>query len=314
MALDVQQSNLRALLIAIQAVAGTPIVLSPATDGMLVLDGDYQFLTDELERKLDKAGHGNDPFVNIKRRAEYKGKIELRGAAVVGAAAPIGRLLRACGFAEVLTVATSAVYGLVTSGYEMVTLGGYDSGTLIAGQDARGALSKLDLSIRNFATAEFTLVGLPGAVAVSDAALPNADLSAFRSPVAIETETFLANIGGVQLDAISLTVDTGASPEIYEGSNSRFVRLKDLYRPSGTIKVFKEQRATYNPEALALAHTLQNLFFEIAGGGETLRVDIKNAQLGMAKRADQDGIVAWEIPFKVMGSTPSDAIALSFLA
>lgn len=314
MALDIQQSNLRALLIAMQPVVGTPIVLSPATDGMLVLDGDYQFLTDELERKLDKAGHGSDPYVNVKRRAEYKGKIELRGAAAVGTAAPIARMLRACGFAETLTAATSAVYSLVTSGYEMVTVGGYDSGTLIAGSDARGALTKIDLSIRNFATAEFTLLGLPGAVVVSDAALPNVDLSAFQPPVAIETETFLANIGGVQLDAISLSLDTGAAPEIYEGSNTRFTRLKDLYKPSGTIKLFKETRASYNPEALALAHTLQDIFFEIAGGGETLRLDIKNAQLGVAKRADQDGVVAWEIPFKVMGSTPTDAISLSFLA
>jgi len=316
MALDIQQSNLRALLIAMQAVAGTPTVLDPATDGMLVLEGDYAFSTDELERKLDKAGHGADPFVNIKRRSQFKGKIELRGASVVGVAAPIGRILRACGFGEVLVPVgppKSTTYTLVTSGYEMVTLGGYNSGSLITGQDARGALTKIDLSIRQFATADFDLLALPGAVAVSDAALPSAVLTAFQSPVAIETETFALTVGATSLDAISISVDTGAQAEIYEGANSRFTRLKQMYKPSGTIKIFKEQRAAFNPEAIALAHTLQDIFATITGGGETLRLDLRSVQLGMAKQVDQDGVVAWEIPFKAMGTTPTNCLTLSFL-
>jgi len=316
MALDIQQSNLRALLIAMQPVAGSPVVLAPATDGMLVLEGDYAFSTDELERKLDKAGHGADPFVNIKRRSQFKGKIELRGAASVGTAAPISRILRACGFGETLTAppSASAVYALVSSGYEMVTLGGYNSGSLITGQDGRGALTKIDLSIRQFATADFDVLALPGAVAVSDAALPEVVLTAFQPPVAIETETFAVTVGATSLDAISLSVDTGATAEIYEGSNSRFTRLKDLYKPSGTLKIFKEQRSAFNPEEIALANTLQDIFATITGGGETLRLDLKSVQLGMAKQVDQDGVVAWEIPFKTMGTTPTDCLSLSFLA
>lgn len=313
MALDIQQSNLRALLIAMQAAAGVPTVLAPATDGMLVLEGDYSFSTDELERKLDKSGHGADPYVNIKRRSQFKGKVELRGAAAVGTAAPIGRILRACGFGETLTAATSAVYALVSSGYEMVTLAGYNSGSLIAGNDARGALTKIDLSIRQFATADFDLLGLPGAVVVSDAALPAAVLTAFQAPVAIETETFAVSIGATSLDAISISVDTGAQAEIYEGANSRFTRLKQMYKPSGTIKIFKEQRADFNPEAIALANTLQDVFATITGGGETLRLDLRSVQLGVAKQVDQDGIVAWEIPFKAMGTTPTNCLSLSFL-
>jgi hypothetical protein len=206
------------------------------------------------------------------------------------------------------------VYALVTTGYEMVTLGGYNSGSLITGQDARGALTKIDLSIRQFATADFDLLALPGAVAVSDAPLPAAVLTAFQAPVAIETETFAVSVGATSLDAISLSVDTGAQAEIYEGANSRFTRLKQLYKPSGTIKIFKEQRADFNPEAVALANTLQDIFATITGGGETLRLDLRSVQLGMAKQVDQDGVVAWEIPFKAMGTTPSNCLSLSFLA
>lgn len=313
MAMDLQKTDLRALLIASQAVAGTPETLVPATHGMLVLNGEYMFETDELEREIDKPGHGARPHVNVKRRAKYTGGIELRGASVVGNASPVGRILRACGFGETLTPATSAVYGLVTSGLEIFTLGGYSAGSLVAGHDARGAISQIELSIRNFAKAQFEILALTGATPVVDAALPAADYSAFQAPVAIETESFEVDIGGTALNAISLTVDTGAQIEIYEGSEQRFVFLREFYRPTGTLRVFKEQRATFNPESVALAHTQQNVFAEIVGGGETVRLDLSQVQLGMARPSDQDGLAAWDIPFKVVGSTPTNCLALSFL-
>lgn len=313
MAMDLQQTNARALLIAPQPTAGTPVTLLPATHGMLVSKGSYRYSADELTRDIDKSGHGAMPFVNIKRRAQFSGGIELRGAATVGAASPIGRILRACGFAETLTPATSAIYSLVTSGFEMFSLGGYEAGTLVSGMDGRGALTKIELSIRNFAKAEFDLLALGQAVPVSDAAVASPDLSAFQAPVAIETETFEVDIGGTKLNAISLSVDTNAQVDIYEGSEGLFVYLKEFYKPSGTLRVFKEQRSVFHPENVALANTLQNIYGEVVGGGETLRLDLNSVQLGLAKSSEQDGLAAWDIPFKVVGSNATNCMALSFL-
>lgn len=313
MAMDLQQVNYRALLIAEQAVAGTPETLAPATDGMLIINGDYMFQTDPLEREIDQVGHGARPMVNVGRRSSFGGIIELRGAAVVGDAAPCGRVLRCCGFGETLTASTSAVYGLVTTGHEIFTLGGYRAGSLVAGHDARGAISQIEMSIKNFAKAQFSIMGLPGVTPVSDAALPAAVLSSFQPPVAIETESFEVDIGGTKLNTLSVTVDTNAQVQVYEGSEGRFVYWSQLYRPTGTIKVFKEQRSTFNPEANSLAHTTQAVYAEIVGGGETVRLDLSTVQLGIPTASEEQGLACWDIPFRAIGSTPTNCLALSFL-
>ncbi len=312
MAMDLQKTDLRALLIAMQTTPGTPETLNPATHGMLVLNGEYTFEVDELERETDKPGHGARQHVNVKRRSRYTGGIELRGHATPGTAAPCGRILRTCGFGETLDPGVDAVYSLLTSAFPIATLGGYNAGSLVAGHDARGALTQIEFSIRNFAKAQFEIMALSGATPVVDAALPNADYSAFQAPVAIETETFEVDIGGTALNAISLTVDTGAQVDIFEGSEQRIAFLREFYRPTGTLRVYKEQRSAFHPENVALAHTLADIFAEIVGGGEVVRLDLKNVQLGMARPSDQDGLAAWDIPFKVVGSTTSDCLALSF--
>lgn len=313
MAMDLQKSDLKGLVAAIQAVAGTPETLDPATDGILALSGEYMFETDPLEREIDKPGHGARPMINVKRRGVFNGGLELRGASVNGAAAPIGTLLRGCGFAEVLTPTESAVYNLVTGGWEMLTVAGYAGGQVVNAHDVRGVLTQIQMSVRNFSRANFSLMGLTGATPVADAALPSIVTSAFQSPIAIETESFEVDIGGVKLNAIELTVDTNAQVDIYEGSETRFAMQREFYRPTGTLRVFKEQRSAFNPESIALAHTQQNVYATITGGGEIQRLDLRAVQLGMARLSDQEGIAAWDIPFRVIGTTVSNCMSLSFL-
>ncbi len=313
MATDIKKTDLRGLMMKIQAVAGTPEALVVGTDGILVMDGQFMFETDPLERKIDKPGHGARPFVNVKRRSRFQFGIELRGNAVVGAAAPIGTVLRACGFSQALVVSTSAIYSLVTSGHEIVTLEGYSHGQKVTGNDARGVLSSIELSIRNFAMAKVDVLGLAPATPVADAALPAIVTTNFQAPRAIETATFEVDIGGFKLNAISLNIDTNAAVEIYEGSEQTFVFYKEFYRPTGTLRVFKDTRASWHPENISLANTLSDVYATISGGGETVRLDLDSVQIGIPKLSDEGGVAAWDIPLSVVGSTATDALKLSFL-
>ena len=161
MATDYRTSNQRLMLAAIQAVAGTPTTLVAATHSQLVLDGKFSFETDKLERAIDLTGHGSRPFLNVKRRAMFAGGCELRGHATIGNAAPIGPLLRGCGFSQTLSGGVSATYALVTTGHEMLTIRGYDSGQAVTGIDSRGVLKKLMFKVREYAKAEFEIMGLP---------------------------------------------------------------------------------------------------------------------------------------------------------
>jgi hypothetical protein len=316
MAMDLQQSDVRGLVAAIQAAAGTPTALVPATHGVLAISGQYRYQTDELEREIDRPGHGARPFVNIKRRCNFEFGMELRGHATPGTAAPIGTILRGCGFAQNLVATESAIYSLVNSGHEMLTVDGYEAGSVAHGHDVRGVVTRVEMSIRNFAKAQVTLLGLPPVppdLPIEDAALPNIVYTAFQAPVPIETETFEVDIDGVKLNAISLMVDTNAQVEIYEGSEARFVHQAQKYRPSGTLRVFKEQRADFNPEDIAGQHLQQPLYAQIVGGGEILRLDLAGVQLGNATPSDEGGIAAWDIPWKAVGTSLTDCLALSFL-
>lgn len=315
MAMDLQKVDLRGLVAKIQAVAGTPETLNVADDGVLAIETNPSFKVDELERSIDRPGHGARPYVNVKRRCEYEFGLELRGAATPGDAAPIGTILRACGFAQTLDPGVSAIYNLVTGNFEMITINGYAAGEVVHGMDARGAVTQIEMSVRNFAKAQAMVLALPptGVDVIEDITLPAIDYSDFQAPVPIETESFEVDIGGTKLNTISVTVDTGAQVEIYEGSESRFVFLREFYRPSGTIRVFKEQRSTFNPEDIALAHGVQDVYATIAGGGEIVRLDLRGVQLTVPTRSDQDGIAAWDIPFKATGSTTTNCMSLSFL-
>jgi hypothetical protein len=309
----------------------------------------------------------------------------------------IGPMLRACGFSQTLSGGTSATYALVTSGHEMITIRGYDSGQAVTGIDARGVLKKLMFKIKDYSKAEFEIMGLPPVkgtavsattdnagyaiaattitlasagtgsilagdyvrfsgqttsylVATGDASVaaggtivlaapglvaaipaaptaitvcepvivdldtPSGTFSAFHAPVALETETMQVLIGSTELNATNVDIDTGAEIEIYEGSRERSVRLKTLYKPSGTLTVTKEYRADFDPEMLALANTLQDFIVKVNGGGELQTWTLKGTQLGIPKLASVDELAHWEIPFTSTGTTTVDCLGVVFSA
>lgn len=315
MALDIVYTDARAMLAEIQAAAGTAETLVPAEDAHLVTGLEAMYEAGELEREIDYPGHGAKEHVLIERLLRFKFGVELRGAQTVGNASPLGRLLRGAGFGQALTPATSAIYSLVTSGHELLTMAGYSHGSLKSARDARGVLTSIELSTDNFAKGQMEFIGVATASPISDASVPGTvDISAFQAPVAIETESFEVDIDGTELSAQSLTINTNAQIKLYHSSRERFVFQQQRYRPTGTLRVFKETRAAFDPEAIALALTKLPVFAEIVGGGETLRLDMPAVQFGMPKEIDIDGLAGWELPFKAVGTSATNCLALSFLA
>jgi hypothetical protein len=313
MALDAVYTDVRALLAEIQAVAGTAETLVPAEDAHLVTNLEAKYLADELEREIDNPGHGSKGHVHVKKRVNFKFGVELRGAATVGDASPIGRLLRGCGFAQNLTPATSAIYSLVTSGQEFLTMGGYSHGSLKSGRDCRGALTSIELSTDNFAKGMMEFLGVK-ATDVVDAGVPvGVDTSDFQAPVAIETETFEVDIDGTELSVVSLNINLNSAPKLHHSGRERFV-FPERYRPTGVLRVYKETRAVFDPEAIAESHVQLPMFAEIVGGGELIRVDLPAIQLGFPNEIDIEGLAGWEIPWKAIGTSATNCIALSFLA
>ena len=396
MALDIRQGEKRVLLLAIQSALGVAAALSGATDAQQVLDGDFKFLADQLQREVDSQGHGSKPYVHVKPMCNYTGGLELRGAAVVGAAMPGARVLRICGFQETLVASTSATYALRIANWEYGTMEGYDGGSCVAAINCQGVLKKLMYKVGEYSKAEFDIKGANpprgtavgattnatgyaagvtsitlaaagtgtllvgdviqfagdtrntyrvgtavanvsagGAVTISpalvtaipasataitvklpqifDANNPNAVLTAFISPEPITTESGLFRYGATELNAIEMEIDTNADAAVIEGTRDRIPVMSELYQPSGSVTVTKEYRGDFDPEQLALAHTANDMVFEVVGGGEKQRITLKGVQLGIPEPTLIENIVHWKIPFIARGTNTTDCLTIAFL-
>ena len=97
----------------------------------------------------------------------------------LGDAPAWGPLLRACGFAEVITAGVRVDYVPISTGFESATIYWYDDGVLHKGLGARGTAS-LKLSVGEKPVISCKFVCLYGGIAV--AAAPTADLEEWQVP------------------------------------------------------------------------------------------------------------------------------------
>lgn len=298
----------KALLVGIESTYGTDPTPAPASDAVVVLDGSSNVEADRLAREIDRATFGEDPHVLVNKRATISGGLELIGAEAAGDAAPIGPVLRACGFAETLDEGPPAIatYNPISNDFESVTGYFYHAGIRYRSNGMLGALESLEFAIRQFPRAQFTLTGLM--VAPDEQALPSdIDLSAFQSPVAAETETLTVSIDGTELNAVSVSLNTNMEVVVHEGSELRRVWISDR-RPSGTLTIYRPELSSWNPWTIADSLSKVPLVVTCDGGsaGQKVTLTAPLIQLEYAQATEIDGAAGLEIPFVCTASDAGD--------
>lgn len=289
----------RVALLKIESTYGTAPSMA-AADAILLMESSIEPAADKLERKLDRPFFGGDPFVLVGKRVTLTGKVDLLGAATPGDAAPLGSLYRICGHSETLDAGVDAVYAPISTGLPSATIDFYWGGIRFRMLGVRGYMD-MTFNIREYAMGSVTLTGL--LVIPEDGEAPSGiDWSAFQTPAAIETESWVVQVGATAVHARELSLSANAQVPLIETSESRQVVLTGR-KPGGTLKVIKDANlSVWNPWALADAQSIVTLTNTITkASGLNLAVPIR-AQLEYPKPTEVEGVAAFDIPFTAVPS------------
>lgn len=296
----------RVILAAVESTYGTAPTMNAAT-AILAMNASVRTIADQLAREIDSPFFGGDPFVLVGKRVELDFEVDLLGSATAGNAAPLSAIYRACGHSETLDAGVDATYAPVSTGQASATLDLYWAGVRFRLTGARGSMD-VTWDIKNYARARVRMIGL--LTIPTDGEAPSGiDLSAFLTPVALETATWsvVVNAGSdYNAHATQLVLNQNATTPLIETSESRQVVWTDR-KPGGNLIVVKDAAlSTWNPWSIANNHTIVTITSTVTGsGGRNVSTPIR-AQLGYPEPTQVDGVAAFNIPFTAIPDAGDD--------
>ena len=191
------------LLIKQEVTYGTDPVPAAGTNAILAQVSNAQPVQTQFEeRQIVKGSLGSSGSIQVAAWSTITIQFELAGASATGTAPPWGKLLEACGFAEVATPATDVVYTPVSTGFESVTIYYYLDGLL---HKMTGAFGNPTFTInsRGIPVCSIDFTGLYNATV--DQSIPGGvDYTAFQVPQAVND----ANTTAFTLHGASPIMDT----------------------------------------------------------------------------------------------------------
>lgn len=312
----------RALLVKAETTEGTDSVPTGSSNAILFMDGSSGTEFDTVERPIDRAVFGHDPFSVGNKRAFIEGMFELYPPATPGAvstsSADCEPLLLPSGFAVVKDLPTKTTrYNPVSTGIPSATAYWYHSGTLIRALGARGNLTQLSMEVGNRFMARARLLGNYGTL--ESASLPSVTLPSTVPPVIRHTNA-TAHIespaGGTPLLvwAKALSVDLGNDLASKEYTSVKFNQISDR-RPTWTMRIARTDLADFNPISVRDAGTIIEArirVFSAASPGLYSELGIRG-QIENVTAADIDGDKGFEITGRcIPSSAGGDELYIEF--
>lgn len=191
-----------AILAKIETTYGVDAIPTGAANALLVSNLSFNPLNaTNVSRDIIRAYLGGSEDLVGTAYVEGGFDIELVGSGTAGTAPAWGALMRAIGFAEVLTATTRVDYVPVSQSFESVTIYWFDDGVLHKLLGARGTAS-LKMAVGEKPVLSFKFIGIDGSASTVTA--PATTLTAWRVPQVVTD----ANSGDVTFGATHVT--TGA--------------------------------------------------------------------------------------------------------
>lgn len=182
-----------AILAVLEASYGAAAVTWAGTDAILLVEPPrFAIEPDNVPRNLALPWMGNSEELPATRRAKLNFKVEMVGSGALGTPPAWGKLLRACGFAEVITAGQRVTYTPVNSGFESLSFRFFRDGVRYVARGGRG-MPKLDLSAYGVPTLEFEFWAFDTSALA--ASIPAIDVSASLTPEVVTD----ANSGDIRL-------------------------------------------------------------------------------------------------------------------
>jgi hypothetical protein len=315
----------RAISFMSEAVEGTDVIAGNPTVFFTTL-GDAPRVNpvrEGVESNGVKAIHSGSPHVMFNSHGDVNLSMELKGkSGAAGAAAVHAAVLKASGFKEVLTPATSAAYSLATyhtiaddCGPMTVYEQQYDATGQFRRYIARGVRGNLNFNLaeNEQAIIDFVGEGLYNAPANLASGTAPGTYDASRAPLIVRSLTL--TIGGTPYCVTAMEFGTNWSVERITGAcgpdSSKGTRLVrgDASRPGGSltfndVTLFAQILAAYGTDAVyALSATLSN-------GTDTVVISGR-IQFGMYDRGGGN-ITEYSVPFFFLPDSGNDDIVITF--
>jgi hypothetical protein len=195
------------VLAKLETTLGTDAVPTGAADAILAIDPAVPSYTfNNIDRNIQRGFLGaSEQLVGV-ATVQLEFGFELVGSGTAGTAPAWGKLLQACGMAQVVTAGSHVSYNPVSTGFQGVTIYYFADGALHSALGCMGT-AQLTLDDNGIPLARVTYTGIYGGVTV--VSNPTPTLTAWQTPQVVSTENSgLVTLGGT-LTAGAITGGTG---------------------------------------------------------------------------------------------------------
>ncbi|MCL7931699.1 hypothetical protein M8006_17235 [Halomonas sp. ATCHA] len=180
------RTNRRAMLFALESDYNdgttTP---AAATDAILTREITVTPLSgNDIERNFVRPYYGNSPRAPGEKHVQVEVEVELNTSGTAGTAPPWGKMLRCCGFSEVIQDTIDVTYAPVSENEDSGVFFAHVDGNLHKGRGVHGTAA-FTVNAENMPVIRFTLRGLISPV--TQEALPSVTLSQWRDALAVNT-------------------------------------------------------------------------------------------------------------------------------
>jgi len=301
----------RTLLGKIEVTYGVDPTPVAATDAILEKELDIREIGEELIRDFARSSLSPLPHVIGEKYAELKFQTELKGSGAAGTAPEIGKLFRACAFAETVSAGVSVAYDPSSVSFSSMTFYVYRDGLLHKLTGARGTLD-VDITVGKWGAINWTFQGLY--VAVSDSALVSGTYNSTSPPVVLNAAF---SVGGYSAVATKLQLNMA----------NEFALRRDLSAVNGIREVlitgWDGRGGSFDPEAVLeathpffanWASAAQAALSATVGSVEGNRCVITGpkAQYKSIAPGGRDKIYVYEIPIRLAQNVGDDEVKFLF--
>lgn len=298
------------LLAAVQTAVGTAAVPTAAANALMVRGFTPEpLVADQVERNLIRPYKGNSGKLVAGEHRKFGFEIELSGSGALGVAPAWGPALRACGFAETVTVGEKVEYMPVSEGEPVLTLYGYVDGTLFQMVDAKGTVS-FDLTPKGIPVLKFEFLG--AYVPPSEVAMPgDVDYSKFVQPLVVgKRNTPTLEIFGHAGCTSAFTVDWANELNWREMINCAGARSPDR-KPSGSITMeFPKVTDKDWTEIIRKGETGPLSIVHGVNPGNIVELQMPNIQPAPYTLTDDSGVAMMQMPFSINPALGDDELTI----
>lgn len=299
------------ILAKIESVYGTDPVPTGSANAMLVRNFTISPQeTKTVARDVIRPYLGNSQNLPGTVNSKIDFEVEIAGAGAAGSAPAYGPLLRACAFAQTLNAGVSAVYSLVSTAFESVTIYCYLDKVLHKVTGCFGTVS-FDFSEGAIPVMKFSFTGIYNTV--TDATTPSETLTAFQLPLPVNrtnTPTFTLQGYSAVMEKLSFDMANAIAFRSLPGGNENVV-LTDR-KPAGSISIEATTVAAKDwwTSIKAAATGAMQLIHGVTAGN-IVQVDAPAVQLYSPKYGDKDGIAMLQANLVLSPGSGNDELTLT---